>query len=78
MLAEKYIQEKRRQERKKGREEGLEKGREEGLEKGREEGREKGREEERKAWTAWNQRRIEAEQAGVAFAEPPPGASGQR
>ena len=54
MLAEKYIQEKRRQERKKG------------------------REEERKAWTAWNQRRVEAEQAGVAFAEPPPGASGQR
>ena len=74
MLAEKYIQEKRRQERKKGREEGLEKGREEGLE----EGLEKGREEERKAWTAWNQRRVEAEQAGVAFAEPPPGASGQR
>ena len=32
-----------------------------------------GRQAERDAWLAWNRRRLEAEQAGQAFTEPPPG-----
>ena len=34
----------------------------------------KGRAEERRRWTEWNQRRIEANEAGVPFNEPPPAA----
>ena len=41
----------------------------------REEGREEGREEERFLWAAWNQRRLEAEQGGEPFDEPPPGSN---
>ena len=32
-----------------------------------------GRQAERDAWLAWNRRRLEAEQAGQTFTEPPPG-----
>ena len=32
-----------------------------------------GRQAERDAWLAWNRRRLEAEQSGQAFTEPPPG-----
>ena len=35
--------------------------------------REEGRDEERRKWAAWNQRRLEAEQKGKTFSEPPPG-----
>ena len=47
--------------------------------KAREEGREEGRDSERKAWQewrreqqAWERRKAEAEQAGIAFTESPP------
>ena len=40
---------------------------------GREEGKEEGREERQRQWTAWNQRREEAEKRGEPFDEPPPG-----
>jgi hypothetical protein len=50
-------------------EEGLEKGRQEGRQKGRQEGRE----EERRLWSDWNRRRVEAEEKGEPFLEPPPG-----
>ena len=33
---------------------------------------EEGRAEERKAWEDWNRRRVEAEEAGEKFNEPPP------
>ena len=36
-------------------------------------GLEQGRQGERDAWLAWNRRRLEAEQSGQAFTEPPPG-----
>ena len=59
-----------------GREEGRALGREEGLAEGIDVGHTAGIEEGRyKAmteWTAWNQRRLAAELAGQAFAEPPP------
>ena len=62
--------------REEGIEEGLEKGREEGRAEGREEGRGEGREEghrENQAlWLAWNRRRLEAEEKGEVFHEPPP------
>ena len=44
-------------------------------EEGREKGREEGREEERLLWASWNQRRLEAEQSGNPFDEPPPGSN---
>ena len=40
---------------------------------GREQGRRKGRDEERQVWTDWNRRRVEAEEKGKPFNEPPPG-----
>ena len=46
--------------------------RSEAAEKGRQEGRQEGRQAEREAWIAWNRRRLEAEQAGNTFTEPPP------
>ena len=61
----------------KGREEGRAEGREEGLaegiNQGRAEGIEAGRYKAMAEWMAWNQRRLVAERAGQAFAEPPPG-----
>ncbi len=64
-----------------GREEGLAMGRaegraagiEEGIEEGIERGIEKGRDKALAEWAAWNQRRLAAERAGQAFAEPAPG-----
>ena len=44
-----------------------------GRERGLGEGLEQGRQAERDAWLAWNRRRLEAEQSGQAFTEPPPG-----
>ena len=40
-------------------------------EKLREEGRKEGREEVQHRWASWNQRRLEAEQNGQPFDEPP-------
>ena len=40
---------------------------------GREQGQRKGRDEERQVWTDWNRRRVEAEEKGKPFNEPPPG-----
>ncbi len=40
---------------------------------GRAEGQEQGRVEERQVWTDWNRRRMEAEEKGEPFNEPPPG-----
>ena len=42
-------------------------------EKLRAEGRSEGRKEVQRLWAAWNQRRLEAEQNGEPFNEPPPG-----
>ena len=39
---------------------------------GRVEGRVEGRAEERAKWSAWNNRRMDAERDGVPFDEPPP------
>ncbi|MCY3818837.1 MAG: hypothetical protein OXH52_05655 [Gammaproteobacteria bacterium] len=51
-----------------GRAEGLE----QGLERGLEQGREQGSTEAHKAWTAWNQRRVDAQRLGRNFDEAPP------
>ena len=45
----------------------------EAAKQGLERGLEQGRQAERDAWLAWNRRRLEAEQAGQTFTEPPPG-----
>ena len=55
-----------------GRAEGKEIGKAEGIEIGKAEGKEIGIAEERAKWSAWNNRRLEAEKAGVLFNEPPP------
>ena len=47
-------------------------------EKLREEGRKEGREEVQLRWASWNQRRLEAEQNGQPFDEPPPGSEQSR
>ena len=52
----------------------LAEGRTEGLTEGLAIGRAKGSSETQRAWTRWNQRRIEAERRGEKFDEPPPGA----
>ena len=44
-------------------------------EKLRQEGLEEGRNETHREWAAWNQRRLEAEQNGEPFDEPPPGSN---
>ena len=46
-------------------------------ERGREEGREEGRHEIHQLWMEWNQRRIDAEDRGEPFTEPPPRTNGQ-
>ena len=65
----------------KGRTEGLAegrtKGRTEGLEEGRTEGLAEGRVQMGREWSAWNRRRLEAEERGEVFDEPPP-SSGAR
>ena len=55
----------------------LAKEREEGIAEGRAEGHAEGREEMLAAWTAWNSRRIEAEERGERFDEPPPSLNGR-
>ena len=78
MLAERYLKRRLREGIEIGREEGLVKGREEGLVKGRAEGRTEGRDEANQKWEAWNQRRMDAEKAGLPFNEPPPSQNGRR
>ena len=79
------IERQRERLREEGREQGIEQGIEQGLERGREQGREqgiemgleKGLEQGREALAAevadWNRRRLEAEERGEPFDEPPPG-----
>ena len=45
---------------------------EEALQRGQEEGRNRGRRETQVLWAEWNQRRLDAEQEGRPFDEPPP------
>ena len=70
---ESYLRDKIERQRERLREEG----REQGLEKGREQGIELGLEKGREALAAevadWNRRRLEAEERGEPFDEPPPG-----
>ncbi len=55
-----------------GRAKGRTEGRAEGIDEGRTVGIEEGRYKAMAEWAAWNQRRLAAELAGQAFAEPPP------
>ena len=43
-----------------------------GLAQGRQQGQELGQQQERAQWVAWNRRRLDAEQRGEEFTEPPP------
>ena len=43
-----------------------------GLAEGPELGQQQGQQQERAQWVAWNRRRLEAEQRGEEFTEPPP------
>ena len=62
------------------REEGLQEGRKVGLEEGLQEGRKvglkeglkEGEQRRQQLWVEWNQRRLEAQENGRAFDEPPP------
>ena len=54
---------------------GRAKGRAEGRAKGRAEGRAEGRVQMGREWSAWNRRRLEAEERGEDFDEPPPDSS---
>ena len=47
-------------------------GRAEGVAQGMAQGVAQGAERERRAWTAWNSRRVDAEANGLPFDEPPP------
>ena len=47
---------------------------ERGIAQGRAEGVAQGAERERRAWMAWNSRRVDAEASGLPFDEPPPAA----
>ncbi len=40
--------------------------------------RQEGREEEHRLWATWNRRRLEAEQNGKPFHDPPPGSEQSR
>ena len=51
---------------------GLAQGRQQGQELGQQLGQQQGQEQERARWTEWNRRRLEAEQRGEEFTEPPP------
>ena len=59
--------------REQGREEPWKEGWRDGWKAGWREAWKEGREELRRQWAAWNQRRLEAEQNGELFNEPPPG-----
>ena len=52
--------------------ESVERGIAQGMAQGRAEGVAQGAERERRAWTAWNSRRVDAEANGLPFDEPPP------
>ena len=52
--------------------EGIEQGMEQGLKEGLKEGKEAGREENQRKWEAWNYRRLQAQEEGRDFNEPPP------
>ena len=70
-LTEKFLEpwrEKRREEAKKA----MEKNRAKILAEGLAEGRAQGEAEERRRWVEWNHRRLEAQEEGVPFDEPPP------
>ena len=68
-----HVREARRAEgRVEGLAEGLAEGRMEGHAEGRAEGRVEGRAEADRAWRSWNERRLDAEQRGAPFDEPPP------
>ena len=70
---ESYLRGKIERQRERLREEGREQGREQGIEMGREQGRELGREALAAEVADWNRRRLEAEERGEPFDEPPPG-----
>lgn len=78
-LDSKLVEPVRRQLREEGREEGRKEGLKEGLKEGREEGREEGEaigeKRANRRWEAWNRRRLEAEDKGELFSEPPPDSS---
>ena len=59
------------------RNERLAKARAGGFAEGFAEGRARGRSEMRAAWTAWNNRRLQAEKRGERFDEPPPSVNGR-
>ena len=44
-----------------------------GQARGEAQGEERGRRENQKLWEEWNRRRLEAEEKGEEFTEPPPG-----
>ena len=46
--------------------------REEGLQEGRKVGLKEGEQRRQQLWVEWNQRRLEAQENGRAFDEPPP------
>jgi hypothetical protein len=54
------------------REEGLQEGRKIGMESGLKEGLKEGEQRTQQLWEEWNQRRLEAQENGRAFDEPPP------
>ena len=60
------------------RQEGRVEGRVEGRAEGRVEGRAEGRAETNAKWDAWNARRMEAEEKGEPFDEPPPSANSRK
>ena len=43
-----------------------------GRQQGQELGQQQGQQQERAQWVAWNRRRLDAEQRGEEFTEPPP------
>ena len=51
---------------------------EQGLRQGLEQGREEGIEENQRLWEAWNERRIQAQERGEPFDEPPPSIGANR
>ena len=72
MVLASWALDKRDEWRAKLRQEAEQQGRKAGRAEGREEGREEGRMDAHEAWSAWNARRLAAEQNGGAFTEPPP------
>ena len=56
----------------------IERHKEEGREEGKIEGAAEGRSKMHRKWAGWNNRRLEAEEAGLPFDEPPPDDDGDR